>query len=327
MADRSGVSGGGPARLPEGTTVLVPALGSHPADRVVGDFIDLLTEWGARPVRTPRPAAAMAKLRIRGPGRGAPVVVPMMGARFDLLFGAGLIGSPVPFAWDVWSPGWPHWVDRLARVRPRLMFVTAQESAEHLASRLSGTRVVNVPEAIHVARYDGSRPLRERSIDVLELGRRDPAWHDRVTPALAGIGARHRFEDGGLVFPDAASMRAGLADSRVSVCFTSATTTPARSGAVRTMTQRYLESLASGCLVVGEPVPELTGLLGWDPVVAADPDRPERQVRELLEGIDEHQGRVTAARDAVAVVGDWEARRELMAECLMAAFPTASEAE
>lgn len=325
MPDHPRASSARPTPLPAGTSVLVPPLGSRPADAVVADFVELMRAWGARAVPAPRPGPAMAKLRIRGRGPATPVIVPMMGARFDLLFGASLIGSPVPFAWDVWEPGWSHWVDRLTRLRPRLAFVTARQSAEHLAGSLPETRVVNVPEAIHTGRYDGSRALGDRSIDVLELGRRDAAWHDRVTPALAAAGARHCFEDGGLVFPEASAMRAGLCDARISVCFTSATTSPARSGAVRTMTQRYLESLASGCLVVGEPVPELTQLLGWEPVVTADPDRPERQVHELLADIEEHQHRVTAAREAVAVLGDWEARRAVMAECLSAAFEQREE--
>nr|WP_240929649.1 glycosyltransferase [Streptomyces coryli] len=72
--------------------------------------------------------------------------------------------------------------------------------------------------------------------------------------------------------------------------------------------------MASGCLLIGRAPAELVRLLGFNPVVEADRDAPERQVREILADPAHWQPRVDRARERVREVGDWRARvRELRA--------------
>jgi hypothetical protein len=295
-----------------GIRIAVPQLDEHPSSYVVRDLIHALVGIGLHPVRIPRRVGtALARTGVRPPrSSSALIVVPMMGPRFDLLHAACLFGIPVPFCWDVWEPAWDSWVAALTRLRPPLVVTTALQSAEYLQDRLPGTRVEHLPEATDLARYSPGAALRDRGIDVLELGRRSGAWHDAVVGETARRGIRHVYEPepGRLVFATEAEMLRGLADSKVSVCFPSSVTHPQRSGSVTTMTHRYLESIASRCVVVGQAPEELPSLLGCDPMVPADSEDPWGQLHSVLESIASYQERVDEARERLLAVGGWETR-------------------
>lgn len=301
--------------------VAVPFLDEHPSSYVVRGLVAALERAGLRAVRLPRRVGSvLARAGVRPPRSSrAPVVVPMMGPRFDLLHTACLFGTPVPYCWDVWEPRWDDWVDVLARLRPPLVMTTALQSAEHLRDRLPGVRVEHVPEAADLERYLPGADLADRRIDVLELGRRNPPWHDAVAPQAAELGLRHLYEPvpGQLVFPGGErEMLEGLADSRISVCFPSSITHPGRSGSVATMTHRYLESIASRSLVLGSAPAELPLLLGCDPVVPADADDPWGQLRSVLESIDSYQAQVDEAHHRLLAVGGWDTRARQIVDLL-----------
>ena len=303
-----------------GIRVAVPHLDDHPSSYVVRDLIRALVDIGMRPVRIPRRVGGvLARAGVRPPRSSrARVVVPMMGPRFDLLHAACFYGTPVPFCWDVWEPQWSDWTDTLARLRPPLVVTTALQSAEHLRGRLPGIRVEHLPEAADLSRYSPGAELHERGTDLLELGRRNNAWHDSVVREAERRGFRHLYEPrpGQLVFACEKEMLHGLADSKVSVCFPSSVTHPQRSGSVATLTHRYLESIASRCVILGESPEELTSLLGCDPVVQADPTDPGGQLRSVLDSITCYQDRVDDARKRLLAVGGWDTRAGQLAALL-----------
>ena len=177
------------------------------------------------------------------------------------------------------------------------------------------SRVEHLPEAIDIAKYSPGSSLPSRSIDVLELGRRHPSWHEAVQTAARDQGVTHFYErvPGELVFSAETSLSSGLAQSKISVCFPSNVTHPDRSGSVSTLTSRYLESMASRCLVLGESPPELRDLLGFDPVVRADMSEPWRQLDSILATIDTYQPQVDRAHEQIQSVGTWNFRiRQLL---------------
>jgi hypothetical protein len=293
--------------------IAVPHLDDHPSSYVVRDLIHGLVGVGLKPVRIPRHVgAALARAGVRPPRTSkALIVVPMMGPRFDVLHAACLFGTPVPYCWDVWEPRWDDWVNTLTRLRPPLVMTTALQSAEYLQGRLPGIRVEHLPEAADLQRYLPGAELHSRGIDVLELGRRNNAWHAAVVGETERRRLRHLYEPwpGKLVFPGGEDeMLRGLADSKVSVCFPSSITHPLRAGSVTTMTHRYLESIASRSVVLGHGTEELTALLGCDPVVPADPVDPWGQLSSVLDSISHYQERVDDARTRLLAVGGWNTR-------------------
>jgi hypothetical protein len=298
--------------------VAVPPPQTHPSYYVVRDLVAELTSSGAesRPLPVgPAVGRVLAGARLRPPAalrriRG-PVVVPLMGARFGQLYAAAALGDVVPVCWDVWEPQWRMWADRLGPLRPPVVFVTAAASARYLDDALPDSRVLHLPEATRLSRYSPTRPLADRTIGVLELGRRHQRWHDAVRGVPASqAGRRHLYESRGgrLAFPDETALLRGLSDAVVSVCFPSSLTHPRRSGRVETMTHRYLEGMASGCLLLGHAPDELVGLMGFNPVIEVDWNDPVRQVREILQAPHRWQHHVDRALRRLREVGDWSVR-------------------
>jgi hypothetical protein len=172
-----------------------------------------------------------------------------------------------------------------------------------------------MPEACDPGEYSAARPLAERGIGVLEIGRRLATFHDAVRGRLAAEGIRHVFShsaDGARQFPDQASLHAALGDSVISVCFPRSLTHPELAGGLETVTLRYFESIASGCVVLGRCPAELQELFGYSPVLQADTDDPLGQVRAILADPGAHQASVDRNRARLTEVATWAVRARQM---------------
>lgn len=295
--------------------VAVPRSEKHPRHYAVRDLVEEFIRQGAvaQPItKPPLFGKALAKARISLPrSRRGAIVVPMMGARFDHLYEAALAGSVVPYCWDVFEPGWELWVAGLRPLRPPAVFVTAQQSACVLEESLPDSMVIHLPEATRISRHDAGLRLADRTVGVLELGRRHRTWHDAITrPVQMHSPLPHLYEPepGQLVYPDEHALRRGLSNAVISVCFPSSLTHPQRSGRVETMTQRYLESMASGCLLLGHAPAELVDLMGFNPVIEVDWDDPARQVLDILASPDRFQPVADRALSRLQEVGDLSTR-------------------
>jgi hypothetical protein len=297
--------------------VAVPVLDNHPSSYVVRDFVRSLVSVGVEPIRLRRwIGSVVSRSTLQVPRFSKQlVIVPLMGPRFDVLAASSLCGVPIPFCWDVWEPQWELWAKVLDRVQPPLVITTALGSAQHLRETLTACVVEHLPEAIVVTKYDAGAPLSSRSTDVLELGRRNLQWHEVIKTAAENHGIKHLYEPvpGNLVFPDEMTLIVGLAETKLSICFPSNVTHPERSGSVSTLTSRYLESMASRCLVLGMTPPELSDLLGFDPVIRADMSRPWEQLHTILGSVESYQEQVDEAYERVQSAGSWDSRiRQLL---------------
>ena len=100
----------------------------------------------------------------------------------------------------------------------------------------------------------------------------------------------HLFEEkkGQLIFPTEKDLIDGLARTKISICVPSNITHPERAGDIETMTVRYLQSMASKCLVVGHAPQEMVELFGYNPVVEIDMEKPAEQIRDILENFTDY---------------------------------------
>ena len=223
----------------------------------------------------------------------------------------------IPYVSDCWPQDYDRWIAKLRRMRSRVVFVSARSAADHLRKHLPEVSIHWLPEAVDADEWDPSKPLSERQLDVLELGRTYPRYHARILGQLGGD-ISHRFAAEGSntpVFPGFAALRAGLANTKIQVCFPKSITHPLRApdngaGAdgLETVTQRYFEAIAAGSLIVGHGPAELTDLFGYNPVIDADLEHPVEQLRELLEHIEDHQEFVDRNLTRLGEVGTWDTR-------------------
>ncbi|MFD0838847.1 aspartate/glutamate racemase family protein [Williamsia serinedens] len=218
---------------------------------------------------------------------------------------ASVIGTPVVLAWDVWEPAVEEWVIELRRARAKAIAVTSSQAADTLRSRLE-IPVIHIPEAVNFARLAGGRDLASRPPQVVNFGRRYETWHAAAGRSLEPE-IRYLVEEqrGALIARDQQSFASALATSRVSVCFTRSTTDERVAGSFHTMTQRYLESIFAGCIVLGDSPAELQELFGYDPVVNVDWADPLTQVRTLVKNAEKYQGLVDMNTKKVIEVGGW----------------------
>jgi hypothetical protein len=199
-----------------------------------------------------------------------------------------------------------------------LAFLTARQSVEEFRRRMPTMSTVWIPEATSPMDYRNDIPLRDRTIDVLELGRKFPRYHDAIVTRLSVLNRVHRYEltQGRLLFPNRAALVEGLAASKVSVCFPASMTHPEYAGDVETTTHRYFESLASKCVILGHAPQELVDLFGYNPVIEADLERPELQLESILENVSDYQRLVDDNYDRFLKVGTWECRANSIVEQL-----------
>ena len=93
-------------------------------------------------------------------------------------------------------------------------------------------------------------------------------------------------------------------------------THPERSGDVETVTYRYFESMASGCLIWGKCPQELFDLFGYNPVIEADEHDPYGQLDEILQNLGKYQELVGRNYQRLMEVGTWKVRAASMIETI-----------
>jgi hypothetical protein len=238
------------------------------------------------------------------------VLVPLMGPMSTCLFPYSLTKECVLFCWDVWAPDADAWARLLRRHRVGFAFMTARAAARQWRAQVPGLQTAWIAEAFDPPREFRGTPLERRRIHVLELGRRHAGYHAAVTPALVRADHVHLYEhvSGQVVFPTRDELAQGLLDTVVSVCFPSSITHPQRSGDVETLTRRYLESMAAGCIVLGSAPAELVDLYGYDPVVPVDWHDPTGQLLDILRHPGRHASLVARNYRRFLEVGTWSAR-------------------
>lgn len=291
---------------------LRPLASGRPSQYALESLHRALVSAGAREVTlAPVAAKLLGRVPLPLPGRHRRplTVVGVMGLRRHHYVAAASSRPVAAYCFDVWEPDLEEWVGLLRRFPPRLVITTSSDACAALSEELD-LPVAHLPEAVDPELFSPAVPLEQRSISVLEMGRRDDAFHEAVAghPALTGRAHLYQQDASTLVFPDAETMRAGLADTVVSVCFPSSLTHPARSGSFETVTARYFESMAAGALVLGTAPPELIELFGYNPVVEVDRAAPAEQLADLLAGARTWQDLVDRNLSRLHEVGTWQVR-------------------
>ncbi|MEP6714595.1 MAG: glycosyltransferase [Terriglobia bacterium] len=176
------------------------------------------------------------------------------------------------------------------RFRTEVTFFTSTQARDRFQARFPSMRCHWIPDGSSPELHVPDKPLTGRRIDVLEVGRRYDRYHDAISTCLVRMKAVHLFEQppGQIVFSDRDALIQGLADSRIVVCFPSSITIPARA-AIETITPRYFEAMASGCLIVGHCPADLKQLFGYNPVIEADMDNAAGQIGEIIRNIESYK--------------------------------------
>jgi hypothetical protein len=192
-------------------------------------------------------------------------------------------GRRVAWMFDAWPRDYEALQENVRKYRVDALFVTAKQSADRMARAIDTCEVKWCAEPLIDLGFK-VKPWGERTTDVIQFGRKYDPYHARLLNDLSKSHITYLYEEEArkVIFPTKTEFVLGLANSKVSVCFPCDLTHPDRAGDVSTVTQRYFQSFASGCVVVGQTPPELIQLFGYDPVIRANLGDPAAQIEEIL---------------------------------------------
>ena len=176
---------------------------------------------------------------------------------------------------DVWQPDYPR-VEKLVREgKINLLLLSSHQATEYFYKlKIPGCTVDWVPETINVEEYK-HKPWNERSINVLSFGGGWQKYHDKIVEGCRENKINYLSQQ--ISFVNA------LEDAQICICFPRSVTHPGLAGNVSTLTTRYLQAMASKCLIIGVAPLDIAYLLNYNPVIEVDWDDPVGQIRNILD--------------------------------------------
>jgi len=252
---------------------------------------------GQRAALTRKLARVVAKAGLVRPlaseRAGAVTIVPVVWASQATLFPYAYTRRIVPFIFDCWPEQFDRWESLLRKHRVNRAYFTARDAGQAMERRIPGFLAHWLPEACEPERFSPALPLNERTIHVLEMGRKHLTVHDRLVKGLAGTGIKHLFskkDSSTPIFVGLSALYGAMADTAVCICYPKSVTHNSNtSEAVETLTQRYLETIGSGALAVGECPGELKDIFGFNPVIELSAAEPAGHVLDILRNISDYQ--------------------------------------
>lgn len=248
-------------------------------------------------------------------------------AYFSILMGVGSIcrlfpicysNEIIPYCYDCWPNTWDDWQSFFVKNKIKIAFFSSKQACEYFTASNPKMVCQWVPEATDPTIYASNKLLKDREIDVLEMGRKYPTYHDSIL-LLNFHGYTHLYEKnvGEIIFPTKDLLVAGLENSKISVCFPASITHPAKSSGLETVTHRYFESMASKCLMLGHCPNELLDLFGYNPVVEANLEDPLNQIIEIVKNIEKYQEFVDRNYSRLLEVGTLSIRAKAIIDLLV----------
>jgi hypothetical protein len=225
----------------------------------------------------------------------------------------------VPWIFDCWEPHFDRWEALLKRHKVETAFFSARDTARYFAEHMPGMTAIWVPEACDPTVFRPHKPLTERSIDVLEMGRRWPQIHERIRSSLSEAGIRHIYNgiDGRKqLFKDSHELHEACGDAVIMLCFPKSLTHPHEAGNIETLTQRYFEAIGSGCLPVGRAPQELIELFGFNPVIELSMSDPARHLQEIIANVSSYEQMTKQSLARLQQVGTFQERAKRIVAAL-----------
>lgn len=223
----------------------------------------------------------------------------------------------IVYLFDAW-PKYHHYIrTALDQLEVQIAFVSSRQASDRLNRQAKFTRYYWLPEGVSPDNYQASE-TDHKTVDLIQLGRKHVGVHQQILKGTDRYGWKYLYErhKGDLVAPNQDEFAYLLGQSRISICIPSALSDPDRSGDISTMTTRYLQSMASRCLVVGIQPDEMTQLFDYNPMIELDLRDPVGQIAHLLDQFDQYQSLIERNYQTVRELHTWQNRYSKMKSIL-----------
>lgn len=219
----------------------------------------------------------------------------------------------IPVVWDCWPKNVPAVENFFRKYDVRTAVFTSSQTADIFRSKFPSMNILTITEGVNVDLYHRGKELKERTIDVLEVGR---AWVEFFkTPLLEGI---NHIKTGNMAraFNTDEDFRLGLADAKVTINVPRCDVDKNTAGDIETLTQRYWECMLSRIVMVGRAPRELTDLIGYNPVIDWNGDDASPIVNDILTHIEDYQQMVDRNYETAMRMAPWTNRIKVITQYL-----------
>ena len=219
-------------------------------------------------------------------------------------------GEIVPMLWDCWPSTHDTLVRHLKLLNCRTCFVTSSDVAKLLTGKMPKVKFVHLPEGVDVDDYQEGCLLRDRNIDVFEMGRQHLYYHRRLLEGNTNNVFSHIYNRSkkSILFDNFKELTYQMACAKIVICFPRSMTNPLNDCNISTLTIRYWEAMLSRSILLGHCPQELIGLIGYNPVIEADFVDPCAQIKSILMHIDDYQKLVDHNREVALRYAPWSIR-------------------
>ena len=218
----------------------------------------------------------------------------------------------VLWTYDVWEPDYKSVENLVRKSEVKLLLLSSYQATQHFKNlKIENCKVHWVPETINPEDYK-RKEWSERRINILSFGRSWLNYHEKIVSGCIKNNINYVYQERNettdvavqglkrnLQFPTWSNFVDGLADSQICICFPRTVTHPKLAGNVSTLTIRYLQAMASKCLIVGIAPLEVKLLLSYNPVIEVDWKDPVGQIQEILEHPEDWQELIEKNYDTV----------------------------
>lgn len=225
--------------------------------------------------------------------------------------------------WDCWSCYYNKVEAWLKKHDVKTAIFTSSQEMEEMKRRLPDINMLHCPEAVDTSVYKEGKQLNERTIDLLEFGRSNEKVIDvkKIKDMkVHGCSINHvSTKVGDSFIYDNEQLYEAMGDAKITICLPKSMTHPQIAQGVETLTQRYWEAMLSRMVILGTCPKELSDLIGYNPCIeiAKDIDAVQKQIKDILEHIEDYQPLVDKNRDTALNMGDWKIRMRMAQEWLV----------
>lgn len=214
----------------------------------------------------------------------------LMGGGFEVLLPHTFLAKHnMLYMFDAWPRSLVTIKSHASFLNISTLFFSSNEITNIFNRDHSAVKAYWIPEGIRIDDYQ-FKPLHEKNIDVLEFGRKYDFYHNIIREVLEENHFVHLYErnKGEIVFKNRRQFIDGLSRSKISICIPSNVTHPERSEGISSMTLRYLQSMASKCLIVGIMPDEMRLLFNYCPIIPIDIENADVQIVKILNNYREY---------------------------------------
>lgn len=214
----------------------------------------------------------------------------------------------VLWMYDAWEPLFDEIEKTIRAYKINLVFTASKQSADYFNTlNIPNFQSHWIPEGIDVTQYPFI-PYHERTTDVLQLGRKWNEYHEKIKSIETRLIYKYEKKAGQIIFPTREEFLFGLANSKISICVPSDITHPERTGKISTITNRYLQSMASRCLILGKLPHDMLHLFDYNPIIEIDEENPVAQIEAILANFDTYIPLIEKNYEVVKNFHNWDNR-------------------